>query len=178
MLCTQMLVESDPEGEEEVEERQIGWLEVEGIKYRINQGENKIGRDPSCSIVLQKSSLSRTHAIIEGDVDGSTIHDVGSSNGTKKGNIILRRNVRYNLCDGEEIMLGDVSSVWRIYNQDQTFKVDETGSVGSQGSVSLLDLQADQDIHEAPDPGEENEDQKTDNQENLPPNFVPDTPAV
>jgi len=65
MLCTQMLVESDPEGEEEVEERQIGWLEVEGIKYRINQGENKIGRDPSCSIVIQKSSLSRTHAIIE-----------------------------------------------------------------------------------------------------------------
>ena len=148
------------------------------IKYRINQGENKIGRDPSCSIVLQKSSLSRTHAIIEGDVDGSTIHDVGSSNGTKKGNIILRRNVRYNLCDGEEIMFGDVLSVWRIYNQDQTFQVDETGSVGSQGSVSLLDLQADQDIHEAPDLGEENEDQKTDNQENLPPNFVPDTPAV
>ena len=65
ILCTQMLVESDPEGEEEVEERQIGWLEVEGSKYRINQGENKIGRDLSCSIVLPKPSLSRIHAIIE-----------------------------------------------------------------------------------------------------------------
>ena len=31
---------------------------------------------------------------MKGDVDGSTIHDVGSSNGTKKGNIKLKRNVR------------------------------------------------------------------------------------
>ena len=30
---------------------------------------------------------------------------------------------------------------------------------------------------EAPDPGEENKDLRTDNQENQPPNFVPDTPA-
>ena len=63
MLCTQMLEESDDEVE--VEEKQVGWLEAEGVKHKVNQGENRIGRDPSSSIVLYQPSLSRTHAIIE-----------------------------------------------------------------------------------------------------------------
>ena len=72
----------------------VGSLEVGMAKYQVVVGDNRIGRDPRCEVFISNPSLSRTHAVIEADRDGCTVHDVKSSNGTKKGGVRLRANVR------------------------------------------------------------------------------------
>lgn len=68
------------------------------------------GREPSCDLVLEHSTLSRLHARIELADDGLVcIHDEGSSNGT-----FLNRNdswiriIRVTLCIGDRIRFGDI----------------------------------------------------------------------
>ena len=68
------------------------------------------GREPSCDLVLEDSTLSRVHARIELSDDGLvTIHDAGSSNGT-----FLNRNERWirvrkvTLSIGDRIRFGDI----------------------------------------------------------------------
>lgn len=49
----------------------------------IGDGENaEIGRDPSCDVVLEDSSISRHHARLDWNGGGWTLVDVGSTNGT------------------------------------------------------------------------------------------------
>ena len=68
------------------------------------------GRDPSCDLVIEHSTLSRIHARIELADDGLvSIRDAGSSNGT-----FLNRNdswIRASkviLCIGDLIRFGDI----------------------------------------------------------------------
>jgi len=68
------------------------------------------GREPSCDLVLEDSTLSRIHARIELADDGLvSINDAGSSNGT-----FLNRNDswirvrRVTLCIGDRVRFGDV----------------------------------------------------------------------
>jgi len=68
------------------------------------------GREPSCDLVLEHSTLSRLHARIELADDGLVcIHDAGSINGT-----FLNRNDswirarRITLCIGDRIRFGDI----------------------------------------------------------------------
>ncbi len=68
------------------------------------------GREPSCDLVLEDSTLSRLHAHIELADDGLvSIHDAGSSNGTFLNRndswIRVRRAI---LCIGDRIRFGDV----------------------------------------------------------------------
>ena len=69
-------------------------LELGMAKNLIIVGDNKIGTDPKFEVFISNPSLSRTHAVVEADGDGCTVHDVKSSNGTKKGGVRLRPNVR------------------------------------------------------------------------------------
>ena len=72
----------------------VGRLEVGMTKYLIVVGNNKIGRDSKCEISISNPSLCGTHAVVEADRDGCTVHDVESINGTKKGVVRLRPYVR------------------------------------------------------------------------------------
>lgn len=69
-----------------------------------------IGREPSCDLVLEHSTLSRLHARIELGDDGLvSIHDAGSSNGVflnRNDNWIRARKVT--LCIGDRIRFGDM----------------------------------------------------------------------
>ena len=67
------------------------------------------GRDPSCDLVLEDSTLSRLHARIELADDGLvTIDDAGSSNGTfVNRNDCWIRVKRAHLCIGDLIRFGD-----------------------------------------------------------------------
>ena len=80
---TQPLQEED---EAETDENLVlGTLVVDGNSHNITRGTYKIGRDPAqCDIVLNNPLLSKLHLIIEAEADGITVHDSGSSNGTKK----------------------------------------------------------------------------------------------
>ena len=68
------------------------------------------GREPSCDLVLEDSTLSRLHARIELTGDGLvSINDAGSSNGTfVNRNESWIRVRRVTLCIGDRIRFGDI----------------------------------------------------------------------
>lgn len=51
-------------------------------EYRLNEGENLIGREPAAQLFLSSASVSRRHAIINVKGDRATLTDLGSKNGT------------------------------------------------------------------------------------------------
>ena len=75
----------------------VGRIEVGSEKFHIKLGDNRIGRDPKSEIYISNPSLSRNHAVIEAGRDGCFIHDVKSSNGTRKGGVKLKPIIRYHL---------------------------------------------------------------------------------
>lgn len=68
------------------------------------------GREPSCDLVLEHSTLSRLHARFELADDGLvSIQDEGSSNGTfVNRNDSWIRIKRVTLCIGDRIRFGDI----------------------------------------------------------------------
>src|ERR1044071_6222915 len=72
-----------------------------GQEVRITV-EGTIGRDPSCTIALNDTSVSRRHARIERLPDGLRIVDLQSSNGIWRGTtrvpeIILRAGEKFQI---------------------------------------------------------------------------------
>nr|HEX4314757.1 sigma 54-interacting transcriptional regulator [Kofleriaceae bacterium] len=54
-------------------------------------GEVTIGREPGCELVIDHNSLSRRHAVLAIDAHGAaTIRDLGSTNGTRVGDALVR----------------------------------------------------------------------------------------
>ena len=130
-----------------------GFLDVGGTKHALVEGDNRIGRDPVCQIRISNPSLSRIHAVIEADQDGVTVHDNKSSNGSKKKGMVLKPHVRYNLEHGDTLKLGDIVVTFDNAKNENN----EEEDAESTGSGTLLDDFDD---------------------ENIPPNFVPDTPVA
>ncbi len=98
------------------EETICGYLSVQNNdsekeqKFKVLKGDNLVGRDPSqCSIVLSSGSLSRVHAVIDGQKGGCAIMDKNSSNGCFKGTLKLKPNIFYALESGDIVKLGNVS---------------------------------------------------------------------
>ena len=94
---TQVLDATQVLGGDDVEESGpvvVGRLEMGMNKYQVVLGDNRIGRNPKCGVYISNPSLSGTHAVIEAERDGATIHDVRSTNGTKKGGVRLKPNIR------------------------------------------------------------------------------------
>lgn len=54
-------------------------------RYRLQKGQNAIGRSRENDIVLDDSSVSRRHAMVDVAENGATVADLGSRNGTKVG---------------------------------------------------------------------------------------------
>ncbi|MEA2164085.1 MAG: hypothetical protein QOK37_2212 [Thermoanaerobaculia bacterium] len=79
--------------------------------YRLRSGENLIGRDGDCSVLLDFTGVSRHHAMIR-IIDGRfVLEDLGSRNGTWRNDV--RVNGFADLCDGDRIRFGAVSLAFR-----------------------------------------------------------------
>ncbi|KAL0275705.1 UNVERIFIED_CONTAM: hypothetical protein PYX00_003490 [Menopon gallinae] len=91
---------------------------VNDIWNEINAGDTIVGRDASlCSIVISDNTLSKVHAIIESEgAEDTFIYDVGSTNGTKMGRMVLKPHCRYKLNDNDTIVLGSTSIQFKIVN--------------------------------------------------------------
>lgn len=78
-------------------------VDREGELLGISGGVVTIGRSPECDLFLDDVTVSRKHARIVIEVDGYTIEDEGSLNGTY---VNRRRIERHQLFDGDEVQVG------------------------------------------------------------------------
>ncbi len=91
-----------------------------GVAYRLiwgdreialGLGENLIGRDQDAVVWVDDVSVSRHHARIVIDESGARLEDLGSKNGTYRGDRKVAKPV--SLSDGDALRLGSVAMVFR-----------------------------------------------------------------
>jgi len=70
----------------------------------------RLGRAPSCEVVVRGSSISRAHAELSPEGEAWVIVDLDSSNGVRMGSV---RAKRFELSDGDIFKLGDVELRFR-----------------------------------------------------------------
>jgi predicted component of type VI protein secretion system len=85
-------------------------LLLDGVRHEMGVGLFRVGRDPQNHLVLEDSSLSRTHFVIDVYGHQAQLIDVGSANGT----YVNKKRVHSAwLKDGDRIRLGDHVLVFR-----------------------------------------------------------------
>ncbi|HEX9162598.1 MAG TPA: FHA domain-containing protein [Thermoanaerobaculia bacterium] len=79
--------------------------------HKLKAGENIIGRDDGCTVVLASSGVSRRHAAIRIAGDRATLEELGSKNGTwhNEERVVGSTELR----DGDRIRLGGVRMTFR-----------------------------------------------------------------
>ena len=82
-------------------------------RFPLKAGGNTIGRSRENDVVLLDASLSRVHARIDVEPDGTSVLDLGSRNGTFVDGIRVTEPVP--LRDGAEILLGCVRVTYRHF---------------------------------------------------------------
>ena len=82
---------------------------VSGARYLLDEDEITVGRDPSSDILLDDSTVSRTHAVFRRINGNYSVIDAGSLNGT----YVNRQRVdSQELKNGDEIILGKFRLVY------------------------------------------------------------------
>ena len=82
---------------------------VSGSSYLLDEDEITVGRDPSSDILLDDSTVSRTHAVFRRINGNYSVIDAGSLNGT----YVNRQRVdSQELKNGDEIILGKFRLVY------------------------------------------------------------------
>jgi DNA-binding winged helix-turn-helix (wHTH) protein len=90
------------------------WLLWNDRVLPLAEGENVIGRDPSCGVWLDQPGVSRRHARVVVTDDVAEIEDLGSTNGTFVTAIPI--NGPHQLCDGDIIQVGSVDLKYRSWS--------------------------------------------------------------
>lgn len=90
------------------------WLVWNDHVLPLGEGDNVIGRDPSCSVWLDQPGVSRRHARVTVTDDAATIEDLGSTNGTIVSEIAITG--RHQLRDADIIQLGSVDLKYRSWS--------------------------------------------------------------
>jgi DNA-binding winged helix-turn-helix (wHTH) protein len=85
-------------------------------QYRLNEGENFVGREPTAEVFLPSASVSRRHALITIRGAEATLVDLSSKNGTFIGAEPLRNEA--SLEDGNVIRFGEVIVRYRCFSAD------------------------------------------------------------
>jgi DNA-binding winged helix-turn-helix (wHTH) protein len=87
------------------------WLVWNERVLRLDEGENVVGREPSCPVWLDESGVSRRHARLSLEGAGATVEDLGSKNGTWLNDSRLDGPAA--LRDGDRLQFGPVSLEFR-----------------------------------------------------------------
>src|ERR687897_2113204 len=90
------------------------WLLWNDRVLPLAEGENVIGRDPSCGVWLDQPGVSRRHARVVVNNGGAEIEDLGSKNGTFVSETAITgpRQLR----DADVIQLGSVDLKYRTWS--------------------------------------------------------------
>lgn len=120
-------------------------LLLDGVRHEMAVGLFRIGRDPQNHLVLEDSSLSRTHFVIDVYVYQAQLIDVGSANGT----YVNKKRVHSAwLRDGDRIRVGDHVLIFQapgfVLNQAILDEAEQTYSAHASRStqMSLLPILA------------------------------------
>ena len=81
--------------------------------YPLIAGENSIGRDPQCTVVLNSLGVSRIHAKLQVTPERAMLHDLGSKNGTSVNGTRIKEPAE--LRDGDQIKIGIVTLTFRSH---------------------------------------------------------------
>lgn len=87
------------------------WLVWNDRVLRLEEGENLVGREPTCAVWVDAAGVSRRHARLCLDADRATIEDLGSKNGTWLND--ERISDQTPLRDGDRLQLGPESLEFR-----------------------------------------------------------------
>jgi len=92
------------------------WIQsglLAGATFPLHPGQNLIGRDASCQIVLPDPTISRRHAAVTVQPGGTYIADMGSSYGTMVNGVQIKESVW--LTPDAVIQLGpDLTLVYQV----------------------------------------------------------------
>lgn len=82
-----------------------------GMSFSLDCGDNMLGRDATCEVVLKGSTISRRHAHIRVSYGGNhaVLTDMGSVNGTLIRPSTRLRKQSHPLQPGSEIQIGEVT---------------------------------------------------------------------
>ena len=90
------------------------WLLWNDRVLPLAEGENVIGRDPSCGVWLDQPGVSRHHARVVVTDDVAEIEDLGSTNGTFVSEIAIAGP--HQLRDADIIQVGTVDLKYRSWS--------------------------------------------------------------
>lgn len=82
-------------------------IEPDGRRHRLRQGVNTVGRQGT-DVLLAEGTVSRNHARITIEGDRITVEDLGSSNGTKVGDLRIGPNQPTLASPGAPIKFGNL----------------------------------------------------------------------
>lgn len=88
------------------------WLEWGQRRFALGVGEHIVGRDPEVQVRLDASTVSRRHAKLIVTTDRTSIEDLGSKNGTRRGHQRVTSAVR--LADGDCVHIGSVLLTYHV----------------------------------------------------------------
>ena len=90
------------------------WLLWNDRVLPLAEGENVIGRDPSCGVWLDQPGVSRRHARVLVTDDVAEIEDLGSTNGTFVSEVAIAGP--HPLSDADIIQVGSVDLKYRSWS--------------------------------------------------------------
>ena len=83
---------------------------VSGVVFRTSIGQNTIGRDDDCDIVLQDPTVSNRHAELNARAEGCTVTNLMATNGTRINGQQVQ-NAQLN--DGDRLRIGQVTLIFK-----------------------------------------------------------------
>jgi pSer/pThr/pTyr-binding forkhead associated (FHA) protein len=98
--------------------------DLPGKVFNLQCGNNFIGRDPLCEVILNSGTVSRRHANIKVSYDKSkfTLQDLGSANGILIKPSTVLRNAKKLLKSGNEFQIGEILLKLLVIDQDESLQ--------------------------------------------------------
>ncbi|XP_064397115.1 uncharacterized protein LOC135343983 isoform X3 [Halichondria panicea] len=93
--------------------------------YFLKEGDNLVGRGEDCDVTLSNGSLSQKHAQILVEKGSHFIKDLGSRNKTFRRKVALKPNIYYELTDGVQVTLANITCYYLIGNGQEEAANDE-----------------------------------------------------
>lgn len=82
--------------------------DTSGREFLLKAGENLIGRDPACDVLLNDGTVSRRHARIIVEENHASLEDLGSTNGTILNGAPLAPHTSVPLTHQAQVQFGSV----------------------------------------------------------------------